>query len=174
MHDHKVVRAYPCRRALGSQSGTSVELDPSAEVETRALMSAEELIPVGWYCLFCPSHQIAQSSWRLKGRRRGLAWQSAHQQMTAKSSTPELHTERKAPRIEHRAALYMVQRRSTPALAQVVSAGIIHTQCLRHSHLRRTVRTSATTRRFSAVTPQNWSHSWEPSSGPMTCTCPPL
>ena len=43
-----VVRAFPCRRALGSQSGTSVELDPSAEVETRALMQAEDLTPVGW------------------------------------------------------------------------------------------------------------------------------
>ena len=48
VHGPKVVRAYPCRRALGSQSGTSVELDPSAEVETRALMSAEDLTPVGW------------------------------------------------------------------------------------------------------------------------------
>ncbi len=44
----EVVRAFPCRRALGSQSGTSVELDPSAEVETRALMQAEDLTPVGW------------------------------------------------------------------------------------------------------------------------------
>ena len=48
MHGPQVARAYPCRRALGSQSGTSVELDPSAEVETRALMNAEDLIPVGW------------------------------------------------------------------------------------------------------------------------------
>ncbi|BDA42520.1 probable histone H2A deubiquitinase MYSM1 at C-terminar half [Coccomyxa sp. Obi] len=44
-----VVRAFPCRRALGTQSGTSVELDPTAEVETRALMEAENLTPVGWY-----------------------------------------------------------------------------------------------------------------------------
>ena len=44
----EVVRAFPCRHALGSQSGTGVELDPSAEVETRALMQAEDLTPVGW------------------------------------------------------------------------------------------------------------------------------
>ena len=44
----EVVRAFPCRRAAGSQSGTSVELDPSAEVETRALMQAENLTPIGW------------------------------------------------------------------------------------------------------------------------------
>ena len=47
----EVVRAFPCRRAPGSQSGTSVELDPSAEVETRALMAAEDLSPVGWCAL---------------------------------------------------------------------------------------------------------------------------
>ena len=47
----EVVRAFPCRRAVGSQSGTSVELDPSAEVETRALMQAEDLTPVGWCAL---------------------------------------------------------------------------------------------------------------------------
>ena len=35
----EVVRAFPCRRAQGTQSGTSVELDPAAEVETRALMA---------------------------------------------------------------------------------------------------------------------------------------
>lgn len=42
-------QAFPCRRALGSHSGTSVELDPEAEVETRALMDAQGLTPVGWY-----------------------------------------------------------------------------------------------------------------------------
>ncbi len=41
-------QAFPCRRALGSHSGTSVELDPEAEVETRALMDAQGLTPVGW------------------------------------------------------------------------------------------------------------------------------
>jgi protein MYSM1 len=46
-----VVRAFPCRRALGSQSGTSVELDPAAEVETRGLMEAARLTPVGWCAL---------------------------------------------------------------------------------------------------------------------------
>ena len=44
-----VVRAFPCRRALGTHSGTSVELDPAAEVETRALMEAHSLTPVGWW-----------------------------------------------------------------------------------------------------------------------------
>ena len=53
----EVVRAFPCRRALGSQSGTSVELDPSAEVETRALMQAEDLTPVGW----CAPHRSQAS-----------------------------------------------------------------------------------------------------------------
>lgn len=49
--DRKVVsirQAFPCRRAHGSHSGTSVELDPEAEVETRALMDAQGLTPVGW------------------------------------------------------------------------------------------------------------------------------
>ena len=49
--DRKVIsikQAFPCRRALGSHSGTSVELDPEAEVETRALMDAQGLTPVGW------------------------------------------------------------------------------------------------------------------------------
>ena len=44
----EVVRAFACRRAQGTQSGTSVELDPAAEVETRALMQAQDLTPVGW------------------------------------------------------------------------------------------------------------------------------
>ena len=44
-----VSRAFPCRRAPGTHSGTSVELDPAAEVETRALMQAQSLTPVGWW-----------------------------------------------------------------------------------------------------------------------------
>ena len=44
-----VARAFPCRRAPGTHSGTSVELDPAAEVETRALMQAHSLTPVGWW-----------------------------------------------------------------------------------------------------------------------------
>lgn len=50
--DRKLIsikEAFPCRRALGSHSGTSVELDPEAEVETRALMAERGLTPVGWY-----------------------------------------------------------------------------------------------------------------------------
>lgn len=43
-----IKEAFPCRRALGSHSGTSVELDPEAEVETRALMDERGLTPVGW------------------------------------------------------------------------------------------------------------------------------
>lgn len=43
-----IQQAYPCRRAVGSHSGTSVELDPEAEVETRDLITAQNLIPVGW------------------------------------------------------------------------------------------------------------------------------
>ena len=50
----RVVRAFPCRRALGTHSGTSVELDPAAEVETRALMEAHSLTPVGWCAPTCP------------------------------------------------------------------------------------------------------------------------
>ena len=49
--DRKVIsiqQAFPCRRASGSHSGTSVELDPEAEVETRDLMTAQNLTPVGW------------------------------------------------------------------------------------------------------------------------------
>ncbi|KAK9830977.1 hypothetical protein WJX81_004646 [Elliptochloris bilobata] len=45
----QVAAAFPCARAAGSLSGTSVELDPAAEVETRALIAARGLVPVGWY-----------------------------------------------------------------------------------------------------------------------------
>jgi hypothetical protein len=48
----EVVRAFPCARAPGTRSGTSVELDPAAEVETRALMQAQALTPVGWCALY--------------------------------------------------------------------------------------------------------------------------
>lgn len=40
--------AFPCRRAFGSDSKTSVELDPEHEVETRAVMEQRGLVPVGW------------------------------------------------------------------------------------------------------------------------------
>lgn len=46
-----VSAAFPCRRAPGSLSGTSVELDPAAEVEARALIAAQGLTPVGWRAL---------------------------------------------------------------------------------------------------------------------------
>lgn len=45
----EIKAAYPCRRAEGSDSGTSVELDPASQVEVTAEMAAEGLIPVGWY-----------------------------------------------------------------------------------------------------------------------------
>ena len=44
----RVTTAFPCRRAPGTHSGTSVELDPAAEVETRSLMCSAGLTPVGW------------------------------------------------------------------------------------------------------------------------------
>eukprot|EP00873_Tetraselmis_striata_P035155 jgi/Tetstr1/455419/TSEL_042251.t1 len=44
-----ILEAFPCRRACGSDSQTSVELDPEHEVETRALMEQRKLTPVGWY-----------------------------------------------------------------------------------------------------------------------------
>jgi len=43
-----VLAAFPCRRAPGSLSGTSVELDPAAEVEARALIAGRGFVPVGW------------------------------------------------------------------------------------------------------------------------------
>ena len=43
-----VAAAFPCRRAPDSLSGTSVELEPAAEVEARALIAARGLVPVGW------------------------------------------------------------------------------------------------------------------------------
>ena len=58
-HIH-VAAAFPCRRAPDSLSGTSVELEPAAEVEARALIAARGLVPVGWYessvacCFFRP------------------------------------------------------------------------------------------------------------------------
>lgn len=45
----RVQRAYPCRRTEGSHSGTSVELDPQAEVHCRALMEQHNHVAVGWY-----------------------------------------------------------------------------------------------------------------------------
>ena len=47
-----IKQAFPCRQAAGSVSGTSVELDPAAEVETRAMMADLELRPVGWCALY--------------------------------------------------------------------------------------------------------------------------
>ena len=44
-----VAAAFPCRRAPGSISRTSVELDPASEVGARAAMEAAGLVPVGWY-----------------------------------------------------------------------------------------------------------------------------
>jgi protein MYSM1 len=44
-----VAAAFPCARAPGSLSRTSVELDPASEVAARAAMGAAGLAPVGWY-----------------------------------------------------------------------------------------------------------------------------
>uniref|UniRef100_A0A1D2AG52 Myb-like, SWIRM and MPN domain-containing protein 1 n=1 Tax=Auxenochlorella protothecoides TaxID=3075 RepID=A0A1D2AG52_AUXPR len=44
-----VDEAYPCRRAQGSDSGTSVELDPASQVEATTAMSARGQAAVGWY-----------------------------------------------------------------------------------------------------------------------------
>ena len=72
--DRKVIsirQAFPCRRALGSHSGTSVELDPEAEVESRALMDAQGLTPVGWsVSLHC--HEVDATV------RANLAWCYLH------------------------------------------------------------------------------------------------
>ena len=45
----RATHAFPCARAAGSLSGTSVELDPEAEVQARASMDARGFAPVGWY-----------------------------------------------------------------------------------------------------------------------------
>ena len=44
-----VDRAFPCARASGTGSRTSVELDAAAEVAARAAMADAGLVPVGWY-----------------------------------------------------------------------------------------------------------------------------
>jgi proteasome lid subunit RPN8/RPN11 len=45
----EVKAAFPCRRAAGSDSGTSVELDAESQVEVTTAMAAAGLSPVGWY-----------------------------------------------------------------------------------------------------------------------------
>ena len=55
-HIH-VAAAFPCRRAPDSLSGTSVELEPAAEVEARALIAARGLVPVGW-CASRTPHRL--------------------------------------------------------------------------------------------------------------------
>lgn len=44
-----VRQAFPCRRADGSDSGTSVELDPECQVEVAGAMAESGMVPVGWY-----------------------------------------------------------------------------------------------------------------------------
>jgi proteasome lid subunit RPN8/RPN11 len=41
--------AYPCRRSVGSESLTSVELDPVSQSEATEKMARQGLIAVGWY-----------------------------------------------------------------------------------------------------------------------------
>ncbi|KAK9803462.1 hypothetical protein WJX73_004742 [Symbiochloris irregularis] len=45
----RVQAAFPCERASGSDSVQGVELDPQAELAARDAMTAQGLIPVGWY-----------------------------------------------------------------------------------------------------------------------------
>jgi SHAQKYF class myb-like DNA-binding protein len=44
-----ILEAFPCRRALGTDSSTSVELDAESQVEASEAMDERGLIPVGWY-----------------------------------------------------------------------------------------------------------------------------
>jgi SHAQKYF class myb-like DNA-binding protein len=44
-----ITAAYPCRRAFGSDSSTSVELDAESQVEVACAMEERGLVPVGWY-----------------------------------------------------------------------------------------------------------------------------
>ena len=44
-----ILEAFPCRRAAGSDSSTSVELDAESQVEASEAMDERGLIPVGWY-----------------------------------------------------------------------------------------------------------------------------
>ena len=52
-----IVEAFPCLRAAGSDSGTSVELDAESQVEVMGALEAAGLIPVGWY----HSHPVFQA-----------------------------------------------------------------------------------------------------------------
>ena len=44
-----ITAAYPCRRAHGSDSSTSVELDAESQVEVAEAMEERGLVPIGWY-----------------------------------------------------------------------------------------------------------------------------
>lgn len=44
-----ILEAFPCRRAPGTDSSTSVELDAESQVEATEAMDDRGLIPVGWY-----------------------------------------------------------------------------------------------------------------------------
>lgn len=43
-----VKQAYPCSRVAGSHSGTSVEVDPQAQVKAQEEMEQRGLTSVGW------------------------------------------------------------------------------------------------------------------------------
>ncbi|EFN57719.1 expressed protein [Chlorella variabilis] len=45
----EIREAYPCRRAEGQASGTSVELCAESQVEVSGLMEERGQVPVGWY-----------------------------------------------------------------------------------------------------------------------------
>lgn len=59
----RVQAAFPCERACGSDSIQGVELDPQAELAAREAMTAQGLVPVGWWVLSsaCP-HTARQPS----------------------------------------------------------------------------------------------------------------
>lgn len=40
--------AYPCKRVAGSHSGTSVEVDPEAQVQAQEAMEKQGLSSLGW------------------------------------------------------------------------------------------------------------------------------
>ena len=56
--------AYPCQRLEGSHSGTSVEMDPEAQVQVVARMEQRGLKSVGWLAVphsWHPVHVITAS-----------------------------------------------------------------------------------------------------------------
>lgn len=44
----EIQAAYPCKRVAGSHSGTSVEVDPEAQVQAQEAMEKQGLASLGW------------------------------------------------------------------------------------------------------------------------------